>query len=75
MRTIVDVEKEKLEALTVLAHKAHISRAALIRHAIDTLLQDSLKQKKTEDVFGILKERRKIEGVAYQKRIRAEWEV
>ena len=75
MRTIIDVEKGKLDALTVLAHNAHTSRAALIRQAIDTFLQDSLKKKNTEDVFGILNGRRKIDGVEYQRRIRAEWEV
>jgi metal-responsive CopG/Arc/MetJ family transcriptional regulator len=73
MRTIIDIEKEKLQALTVLAQDYHISRAALIRKAIDTLLEQSLTQKKTEDVFGILKGGREIDGLALQKRLRSEW--
>jgi len=74
MRTIIDIEKEKLQALTILAQDHHVSRATLIRKAIDSLLEQSLKQKKTEDVFGILKKQYKIEGLAFQKRLRSEWD-
>jgi len=73
MRTIVDIEKEKLQALTMLANDYHISRAALIRKAIDALLEQSLKQQPTEDVFGILKGGKEIDGLTLQKRLRSEW--
>lgn len=74
MRTIIDIEKEKLQALTTLANDYHVSRATLIRKAIDILLEQSLKQKKTEDVFGILKGGREIDGLTLQNRLRSEWE-
>ena len=74
MRTIVDIEKEKLQALGILAKQHHISRAALIREAIDALLKSSAKQQKCEDVFGILKGRHKFEGLNFQKKLRSEWD-
>lgn len=73
MRTIIDIEKEKLQALTILANDCHISRAALIRKAIDALLEQSLKQQPAEDVFGILKGGKEIDGLTLQKQLRSEW--
>jgi len=73
MRTTVYIEKEKLQALTMLANDYRISRAALIRKAIDALLEQSLKQQPTEDVFGILKEGKEIDGLTLQKRLPSEW--
>ncbi|OJW52555.1 MAG: hypothetical protein BGO67_06365 [Alphaproteobacteria bacterium 41-28] len=73
MRIIIDLEKEKLHTLTILAEQYHISRAALVRKAIDALLQSSAKQQACEDVFGILKKSHKIEGLSFQKRMRSEW--
>lgn len=69
MRTIIDIEKEKLQALTILAKHQHVSRAALIRKAIDSLLEHSSKQQDLGNCFGILKDHPEIEGLAFQKKI------
>lgn len=74
MRTIINIEKEKLQALTILAQQHHVSRAMLIREAINNLLESSAKQEKYKDVFGILKGRHKVEGLAFQKKLRSEWD-
>ncbi len=75
MRTIIEIEEEKLEALTLLAKEKHMSRAALIRQAINSLLKTSLKQHQAmeTDVFGILKGPLKVEGLTFQKKLRSEW--
>ena len=75
MRTLVDIEKEKLQALTLLAKDHHVSRATLIRKAIDNLLESHLKQQKQKekDAFGILRKHPQ-ESLALQKRLRSEWD-
>jgi len=72
MRTIIEIEKEKLQGLSLLAKHEHVSRAALIRKAIDNLLESYLKQHSPSDVFGILKKNPE-EGLAFQKRLRSAW--
>ena len=73
MRTIIEIEKEKIQALTLLAKHHHVSRAAIIRKAIDNLLESSLKKQNTKDAFGIFKNHPE-ESLAFQKRMRSEWE-
>lgn len=74
MRTIIDIEKDKLHALSILAEKEHVSRAFLIRKAIDSFLQSSKNQEIKRDVFGILKDKTQLEGLTFQRKLRSEWD-
>lgn len=66
MPTIVD--KEKFQALTILAKKSHVSRASLIREAVNNFIESSSTQQKTKDVFGLLKKHEKIDALTFQKK-------
>ena len=67
MRTSVDLGATQVEALDELAKAENKSRAALIRQAIDDYLA-----KRREDAFGLWG-KHKIDGLAYQKRLRGDW--
>ena len=72
MRTIIDLPKESLLPLDELAKTEKTSRAALIREAVSEFLQ----RKGTvgeERAFGIWKAKGE-DGVAFQERLRKEWE-
>lgn len=71
MRTLVDLGESQMEALDALSKREKRSRAALIRQAID----DYLRQRRDEqegDAFGLWG-KRKMDGLAYQKKMRGEW--
>lgn len=71
MRTLVDIEEPDLLLLDRLAKQAKRSRAALIREAIG----DFLRRKHTppeDDGFGLWG-KGKVDGLAYQRKMRAEW--
>jgi metal-responsive CopG/Arc/MetJ family transcriptional regulator len=71
MRTLVDISDGQVEALDDLARKEKKSRAALIRAAIDEYL--SRRRSAPEvDAFGLWGNR-KVDGLAYQKKVRSEW--
>jgi metal-responsive CopG/Arc/MetJ family transcriptional regulator len=71
MRTLVDVTDAQLRALDELSKQDKLSRAALIRAAIDDYLA---KRHGTQrgDAFGLWG-KRKIDGLAYQEKVRSEW--
>jgi len=71
MRTLVDLGDAQVEALHALARAEKKSRAALIRQAIDDYLAKR-HAKRREDAFGLWG-KRKVDGLAYQKRMRGEW--
>jgi metal-responsive CopG/Arc/MetJ family transcriptional regulator len=71
MRTLVDLGDTQIQMLDELAKKEKRSRAALIRQAID----DYLAKRRIEhedDAFGLWG-KRKVDGLAYQRKIRGEW--
>jgi hypothetical protein len=70
MRTIIDIQNEKIKEIKQLCERQGISRAELIRRSIDLYLQT--KNKVPQDVFGILKNK-PIDGLVYQHNIREEW--
>ena len=70
MRTLVDLDEARIEALDSLARAEKCSRAALIRRAIDDYL--ARRQRQQEDAFGLWSERR-VDGPTYQERQRDEW--
>jgi metal-responsive CopG/Arc/MetJ family transcriptional regulator len=71
MRTLVDLPERELEQLTILSRSRKTSRAELIRRAVAGYLAQN--RAGLEDSFGLWKDRG-VDGVAYQERMRGEWE-
>ena len=71
MRTLVDLGDTQLHALDELSKKEKRSRAALIRQAIDEYLGQR-RDRQESDAFGLWG-KRKVDGLAYQKKVRSEW--
>lgn len=73
MRTLVDIPDDQLKALTKLAEREKVSRAALVRKAVADLLAS--KRQADDDAidaaFGIRPDME--DGLAYQERLRSEW--
>ncbi len=74
MRTTISLTDTQIEALDRLRASEHASRAELIRRAVDAFL---LTQKSASIAarpgFGAWKKER-VDGVTYQRKIRAEWD-
>ena len=71
MRTLVDLGDGQIQALDELSKKDKRSRAALIRQAIDDYLAKR-HSKQEDDSFGLWG-KRKVDGLAYQEKVRREW--
>jgi metal-responsive CopG/Arc/MetJ family transcriptional regulator len=71
MRTLVDIGEPQVHALDELSKQDRRSRAALIREAIDDYLAKR-RGKRAGDAFGLWG-KRKIDGLAYQEKVRREW--
>jgi metal-responsive CopG/Arc/MetJ family transcriptional regulator len=71
MRTLVDVGDTQLQELDKLSKEENRSRAALIREAIDDFLAKR-RHKDEGEAFGLWGKQR-IDGLAYQKKMRSEW--
>lgn len=72
MRTIIDLSEEQLKALSSLCEKEQISRAEVIRQAVDKLIEEK-QLNRIDHSFGIWKHR-KGDARKYIDKIRAEWE-
>lgn len=72
MRTIIDIPANQLEQLALFASQQKISRAELIRRAVADYLQRYVAVR-ADDAFGLWRERN-VDGVAYQQRLREEWD-
>ena len=71
MRTLIDLGDERLSALDKISKDAKKSRSALIRDAVDDYLAKR-RAKAKDDAFGLWG-KRKVDGVAYQRKVRREW--
>jgi metal-responsive CopG/Arc/MetJ family transcriptional regulator len=71
MRTLVDLGDTQLQALDELSRKEKRSRAALIRRAIDEYLAKQ-RDRREGDALGLWG-KRKVDGLAYQEKVRSEW--
>jgi metal-responsive CopG/Arc/MetJ family transcriptional regulator len=71
MRTLVDLGDSQIQALDELSKKDKRSRAALIRQAIDDYLAKR-HNKQEGNTFGLWG-KRKVDGLAYQEKVRREW--
>ncbi len=80
MRTIVDLPEDQVQALDLIGEKQSLSRAELVRRAVASYLGDHQKNAKSklDQYFGMLKGRTDLfdglDGVAWQKKMRAEWD-
>jgi len=74
MRTTIGLPDDQIEALDRLRACEHVSRAELIRRAVDAFLQTQKGASIAEmPGFGAWRKKR-VDGVAYQRKLRAEWE-
>jgi len=71
MRTIVDLPEEQIEVLKQLSRQARLSRAELVRRAINEYLQRHHSQS-SEDAFGVWGHQPR-DGLVYQRELRDEW--
>jgi predicted transcriptional regulator len=71
MRTLVDLVDAQVEALDELAKRENCPRAVLIRQAIDDYLSRR-RRNSDDDAFGLWG-KRKVDGLAYQEKVRREW--
>jgi metal-responsive CopG/Arc/MetJ family transcriptional regulator len=51
MRTLVDLPEKQIQELTAISQSLHVSRAEVIREAINNYL--AAKQRPTQDAFGL----------------------
>ena len=71
MRILVDLGDIQIQALDELSKKEKRSRAALIRQAIDDYLGKRHRGPES-NAFGLWG-KRKVDGLAYQEKVRREW--
>ena len=73
MRTIIELPDKQLEALTRLSQSRKVSRAEIIRQAVDGYLQ--MNSPAMEDAFGAWRGKgKRRDGLALQIKLRKEWE-
>ena len=71
MRTILDLPKHQLDALTKLAARKRLSRAELIRQAIAEYLERH-STIASDEAFGLWAARGE-DGLSHEARVRNEW--
>lgn len=72
MRTIIDLPDRQVDALKRISRSRKLSRAELIRQAVERYLQEDLPVR--DEAFGLWKRAGlRVEGVALQRRLRREW--
>jgi len=71
MRALIDIDEKQIRELDRLARSKKASRASLIREAVADYLQARAKDT-LEDAYGLWGNR-KVDGLAYQEKIRSEW--
>ena len=71
MRTIIDLPDRQLDALTRLSRARKVSRAEIIRQAVDGYLKHNAPA--LADAFGAWRPGR-ADGLAMQRKLRAEWD-
>jgi metal-responsive CopG/Arc/MetJ family transcriptional regulator len=71
MRALVDIPKPQLDALTEIGRRKGVSRAEVIRTAVDQYLATEKKLGGFAEFHGMWGPGE--DGVAYQRRMREEW--
>ena len=72
-KTLIDIQNEIIAKLDVIAAQRKVSRASLIRMAIDAWLDKQKEPSSSEEVFGILKDSHLDDSVQIQRKLRGEW--
>jgi predicted transcriptional regulator len=72
MRTVIDLPDEQIEPLKALAEQMKLSRAELVRRAVADYLRRH-RPAADDTAFGLWRHRGE-DGVAYQERLRSEWD-
>jgi metal-responsive CopG/Arc/MetJ family transcriptional regulator len=73
MRTIIDLPDHHIEALDLVGRSRKLSRAELIRQAVELYLQENVPSR--EEAFGLWKRAgARRDGLALQRRLRKEWQ-
>lgn len=78
MRTIIELTDEQIEGLRRLCEREGISRAEAVRRGVELLLREKdarIEERRAalDAAFGMWKDR-DIDGVEYQRKLRAEWD-
>lgn len=74
MRTLVDLPEKQIKALNQLSKQRKVSRAQLVREAVASYIDANSKASRDaaiDAVFGMWQDRN-IDGLEYQKKMRAE---
>lgn len=71
MRTLIDITELQVQALEEIAKTEKLSRAAVIRAAIDDYVQRR-RRVDINDAFGLWGESG-VDGLTYQDKVRSEW--
>jgi metal-responsive CopG/Arc/MetJ family transcriptional regulator len=79
MRAIIDLPDQQAEQLQLSCEREGISRAEAVRRAISLYIEQQTAHQHMQGIthaFGLWKKRgkRSLDGVAYQRRIRSEWD-
>ena len=72
MRTIIELPADQLDALEGLCRRERISRAEAIRRAVAEFLRSRPAASRAQ-AFGLWRDRAD-DGLAYQRRVRREWQ-
>lgn len=70
MRTLVDIPEQQIADLAALCESKGLSRAEIIRQAVAAYI--ARNKPRSDEAFGLWGER-KVDGLAYQKKLRSEW--
>ncbi len=73
MRTIITLPDEQALRLTSICKEQHISRAMLIRNALEYYIEHHSLETHPHEAFGILR-KKKLDSIAHQRKLRDEWE-
>ncbi|WP_438751150.1 ribbon-helix-helix protein, CopG family [Pararhizobium sp. O133] len=71
MRTLIDITKLQVQSLEDIAKAENLSRAAIIRAAIDEYIMRR-HRKESDEAFGLWSGSG-IDGLAFQEKVRDEW--
>lgn len=71
MRTIIDLKEEQIRALAEVCRREQISRAEAVRRAVAEYASRHATGEAGR-AFGLWRKRR-VDGLAYERRLRREW--
>jgi predicted transcriptional regulator len=71
MRAIIEIGEDENRALKNLARLRGVSRAHMVREAIDRYLQ-VVAPENAESAFGLWRDKG-LDGLAYERRLRRDW--